>query len=57
VAGINWKTAKRIDKKYLSRLATGLDVIYPTKLGVDEIAYRKRHNYLTVVRDLEMFQL
>ena len=54
VAGIDWKTAKRIDKKYLSRLVTGLDDIYPTKLGVDEIAYRKGHNYLTVVRDLEL---
>jgi len=47
VAKINWKTAKRIDKKYLNRLVIGLDAICPTKLGVDEIAYRKGHNYLT----------
>ena len=57
VAGIDWKTAKRIDKKYLSRLVTGLDAVYPTKLGVDEIARvpeRIGHNYLTVVRDLDI---
>jgi transposase len=54
VAGINWKTAKRIDMKQLSQLVSGLDALNPTKLGVDEIAYQKGHNYLTVVRDLDL---
>ena len=54
VAEIDWKTDKRIDKKYLSRLVTGLESISPTKLGVDEIAYHKGHKYLTVVRDLTL---
>ena len=54
VAEIDWKTAKRIDKKYLKQLVAGLESINPTKLGVDEIAYRKGHNYLTVVRDLSL---
>jgi len=52
VAGINWKAAKRIDKKYLSKLVAGLESITPTMLGVDEISYQKGHKYLTVVRDL-----
>ena len=41
VAKINWKTAKRIDKKYLSKLVTGIDDLSPTKLGVDEITIEK----------------
>jgi transposase len=52
VAEIGWKTAKHIDKKYLGRLVIGLESVSPTKIGVDEIAYCKGHNYLTVVRDL-----
>lgn len=54
IAEIDWKTAKRIDKKYLSRLVTDLESISPTKLGVDEIAYYRGHKYLTVVRDLTL---
>jgi transposase len=52
VAEIDWKGAKRIDKKYLSRLVTGLDELNPKKLGIDEVAYEKGHSYLTVVRDV-----
>jgi transposase len=51
---IDWKAAKRIDKKYLSRLVTGLEDPTPKKLGIDEIAYERGHRYLTVVRDLEI---
>jgi transposase len=52
VAEIDWKAAKRIDKKYLNLLVTGLEDLSPTRLGIDEIAYEKNHRYLTVVRDL-----
>ena len=54
VAEINWKAAKRIDKKYLSQLVTGLEDLNPERLGIDEIAYEKGHRYLTVVRDLDI---
>jgi len=54
VLGIDWKAAKRIDKKYLNKLVTDLKSINPNKLGVDEISYRKGHKYLTVVRDLSL---
>jgi transposase len=52
VAEIDWKAAKRIDKKYLSQLVTGLDDLNPKRLGIDEVAYEKGHSYLTVVRDV-----
>ena len=52
VAEIDWKTARHIDKKYLNHLVSDLKSISPTRLGVDEVAYQKRHKYLTVVRDL-----
>jgi transposase len=54
VVAIDGKAAKRIDKKYLSRLVTGLDDLNPTRLGIDEVAYEKGHRYLTVVRDLDI---
>ena len=54
VTGIDWKSAKRIDKKYLSRLVVGLESVSPTRIGVDEIAYHKGHKYLTIVRDLDI---
>jgi transposase len=54
VAEIDWKAAKRIDKKYLSRLVPGLDDLNPTRLGIDEVAYEKGHSYLTVVRDIDL---
>jgi len=53
VTGIDWKTAKNIDKKYLKQLVADLKLQNPGKIGVDEIAYRKGHKYLTVVRDLD----
>ena len=53
-AEIDWKTAKNIDKKYLGQLVIDLKKVTPTKIGVDEVSYRKGHKYLTVVRDLVM---
>lgn len=53
VCEIDWRTTKDIDKKYLSKLVTDLSSVVPRKIGVDEIAYQKRHKYLTVVRDVD----
>jgi len=53
VAGINWKTAKQIDKLELMKFIKDLKDIKPSRIGVDEIAYEKGHKYLTIVRDLD----
>ncbi len=51
--GMPWKAVKDIDKKYLAKNKVGLEHAFPTKIGVDEVAYQKGHKYLTVVRDID----
>ncbi len=53
MAMVNWRTAKRIDKKMLKEKFKDLRNIKPTRIGVDEIAHEKGHKYLTTVRDLD----
>jgi len=53
IAGIHWEAAKRIDKKYMRKRLEGLELTSPTRIGVDEVAYARRHKYLTVVRDVD----
>ena len=50
---INWRTAKRIDKKKLKEKFKDLKGIAPKRIGVDEIAHEKGHKYLTIARDLD----
>jgi transposase len=52
VAKINWKTAKRIDKLELCKLIKDIKNLELKRIGVDEIACKKGHKYLTVVRDI-----
>ena len=53
ICKIDWKTAKNIDKKALAKLKINLADLSPIAIGVDEVAYEKGHNYLTIVRELE----
>ena len=53
MALIDWRTAKRIDKKKLKEKFRDLKKIKPTRIGVDEIAVEKGHKYLTIVRDID----
>ena len=52
-AMVDWRTAKRIDKKKLKEMFKDLRKISPTRIGIDEIAHEKGHKYLTIVRDLD----
>lgn len=52
--GIDWKTVKRIDKENLKANVKGLENANPKRIGIDEIAYQKGHNYLTTVRDIDV---
>lgn len=54
IVKLNWKTVKAIDKLHIKSRLTPLEDIYPTRIGIDEIAYKKRYNYLTIVRDLDL---
>ena len=51
---LGWHTVKNIDKKHIGKLTVGLAEANPSKIGVDEVAYTKGHNYLTVVRDIDL---
>jgi len=48
---LDWKTVKNIDKNHLEAKYGLPDYNNLKILAVDEIAIRKRHNYLTVVLD------
>jgi len=52
--GLHWTTVKNIDKKAARKYIISLDKVNPTRIGVDEIAYKKRHKYLSVVRDVDL---
>jgi len=50
LVGLDWKTVKRIDKKYIQQTLTRLCELSSRRIGVDEVAYEKGCKYLTVVR-------
>jgi len=55
--GLNWKTVKEIDKRALQRTFANPDYSSLRLLSIDEISYKKRHKYLTLVLDLEHTQV
>jgi len=51
---LGWHTVKNIDKKHMIKLTVGLAHANPVRIGVDEVAHQKGHNYLTIVRDIDL---
>jgi transposase len=51
LTNLDWKTVKDIDIQYTKEKITPLKDIHPMWIGIDEIAYEKGHEYLTIVRD------
>jgi len=51
--GMDWKTVKDIDKRALQRAFADPNYAGLRLLSIDEISYKKRHKYLTLVLDLE----
>ena len=51
--GVSWDVIKEIQKRYLKRHFSRPRLKDVQYLGIDEIAIRKGHKYLTVVLDLE----
>jgi transposase len=50
---LDWKTVKKTDKENLKSTVKCLENANPKRIGIDEIASQKGHNYLTIVRDLD----
>jgi len=51
--GMDWKTVKEIDKRALQRAFAEPDYSGLRLLSIDEISYKKRQKYLTLVLDLD----
>jgi len=51
--GLEWHSVKEIDRFFLNLKIAQVDRTNLRKLSIDEIAYQKRHKYLTIVTDLE----
>lgn len=49
---LKWDAVKDIDKKYLQKKLPPLSEVNPEQIGMDEIAYQKGHQYITVIRDV-----
>jgi transposase len=51
--GIGWETVGRIIERVVARRGPADLLEGLTHIGIDELSYRKRHKYVTIVTDLK----
>jgi transposase len=49
--GLSWNAIDGIMQRAVARGLSRREAVFPTKIGVDETAFRKRHDYVTIVSD------
>jgi transposase len=49
--GLSWNAVDGIMQRAVERGLSRREAVFPTRIGVDETAFRKRHDYVTVVSD------
>jgi transposase len=50
---LDWETVKDAEVRYIRGLLRKRDLSGMTRIGIDEVSYRKGHKYLTLVTDLD----
>lgn len=49
--GLSWNAIDGIMQRAVARGLLRREAVFPTQIGVDETAFRKRHDYVTIVSD------
>lgn len=49
--GLSWNAIDGIMQRAVERGLSRREAVFPTRIGVDETAFRKRHDYVTIVSD------
>jgi transposase len=49
--GLSWNAIDGIMQRAVARGLSRKEAVFPTQIGVDETAFRKRHDYVTIVSD------
>lgn len=51
LTGLHWDTVRDIDKRYIGSHLQEIDWQQVTAISVDEVSYKRRHKYFTIISD------
>jgi len=51
LTGLHWDTVKAVDRHYIEQYSDTIDWGSITALSIDEVSYKKRHRYFTIITD------